>query len=164
MKRKREKPSVDKCSEKNNPASCPSYGSQEYWDQRYKGESNNSKKDSNSKTDEGEPGFSWYFNYDELKPLLLPLCIGRNDGDDDWSNVEEDEEFFEVEEEETYEIEEESENIINCKEANENGETIDQELREEIKETEGSEESVEKFCTDQSYVPRRVLEIGCGGK
>jgi len=56
------------------------------------------------------------------------------------------------------------------KEVNGNKDAIGQELPEEVKETEVSEDeedeefpiSLETFCTDQSYVPRSVLEIGCG--
>jgi len=193
MKRKRGETSVNLLDDTTDPASCPSYGSQEYWEQRYKGDSNGNEKECSSKTDEGESGFSWYFNYEELKPLLLPLCIGRND-DDDWSNVDEEEDFFE---EKSYEVEEENEKMSNGeedtrsktsqnskketlindigakddeKEVNGNKDAIGQELPEEVKETEVSEDeedeefpiSLETFCTDQSYVPRSVLEIGCG--
>ena len=40
----------------------PPYGAQEYWEKRYEG---------------GDNAFhAWYFTYDELRPLILPLILG----------------------------------------------------------------------------------------
>lgn len=96
---------------------CPLYGSQDYWDQRYKknyfslpNDASEGKEDGGVRVsdEEASPGFSWYFNYQELKPLLLPLVLGsnRNDQDEDeddneeWSSEEYEEEDMEGEEEE----------------------------------------------------------------
>jgi len=46
----------------------PDYGSKEYWDQRYKNQGN--EPDENAPL----PGHEWYFSYDELQPLLMPLA------------------------------------------------------------------------------------------
>lgn len=66
--------------EKKKP---PPYGAQEYWEQRY--QENNvalaagketENSDASSEDDNPSPFHSWYFSYDELKPLLLPLILG----------------------------------------------------------------------------------------
>ena len=86
----------------NEKAACPSYGSQSYWDERYK---NNSAKDDQATIsmddkisqveEEGSPGFSWYFSYNELRPLLLPLLLGRDEEEEEWSDCEEMDEILE---------------------------------------------------------------------
>ena len=48
----------------------PSYGSQEYWEQRY------SRETVDSSEDHPSPFHSWYFSYEEMRPLLLPLIVG----------------------------------------------------------------------------------------
>ena len=45
----------------------PPYGSQEYWENRY--------------AESVSAGHSWYFTYDELRPLLLPLLLCRDGAD-----------------------------------------------------------------------------------
>jgi SAM-dependent methyltransferase len=74
----------------DNPV--PPYGSQEYWEQRYE---KLKEKQDRSDHDESapDPFHAWYFNFEELAPLLLPLILGDND-------VEEVEEEEEEEEEE----------------------------------------------------------------
>ena len=89
----------------NEKAQCPSYGSQNYWDERYKNNYNTedenekksvvSKKSLSARTtdqegdrEEGSPGFSWYFTYNELKPLLLPLLLGRDEEEEEWSDCD----------------------------------------------------------------------------
>ena len=65
----------------------PPYGSQEYWEKRYRenyevvieGKATDADADAESSADGGDqpsPFHSWYFTYDELKPLLLPLILG----------------------------------------------------------------------------------------
>mmetsp|Transcript_12688 Transcript_12688/g.16960 ORF Transcript_12688/g.16960 Transcript_12688/m.16960 type:complete len:553 (+) Transcript_12688:111-1769(+) len=88
----------------------PSYGSQDYWDERYKShrrrrrsnndegtkeanKSSSSPEDKQQEQNEEEnkppnadediedtlPGHAWYFSYDELRPLILPLILGRSE-------------------------------------------------------------------------------------
>jgi ubiquinone/menaquinone biosynthesis C-methylase UbiE len=52
----------------------PSYGSQEYWEERYSRETAESEEDPS-------PFHSWYFSYEEMRPLLLPLILGTEEAD-----------------------------------------------------------------------------------
>ena len=54
-------PEASTDSQKDEP---PPYGTQEYWESRY--------------AESANAGHSWYFTYDELRPLLLPLLLGRD--------------------------------------------------------------------------------------
>ena len=53
----------------------PAYGSQTYWEERY-------QKNLRAGTEDGQaesdviPYHSWYFTYQELSPLILPIIIG----------------------------------------------------------------------------------------
>jgi SAM-dependent methyltransferase len=84
----------------DNPV--PPYGSQEYWEQRYE---KLKEKQDRSDHDESapDPFHAWYFNFEELAPLLLPLILGDND-------VEEVEEEEEEEEEEQQQQQTDSKN------------------------------------------------------
>lgn len=64
---------------KHNDDSTPSYGSQEYWDSRYKKvkEKKDTKDDAKEDDDEAQPYHSWYFTYADLRPLILPLILGE---------------------------------------------------------------------------------------
>jgi SAM-dependent methyltransferase len=52
--------------------SPPEYGSQEYWDERYK------RKQNDDDENEADPFHVWYFSYQDLRPLLLPLIVGTS--------------------------------------------------------------------------------------
>lgn len=57
----------------------PEYGKHEYWNARYKAALLASEREGNSAdTDTDEPiaYHDWYFTYDELRPLILPLIFG----------------------------------------------------------------------------------------
>jgi SAM-dependent methyltransferase len=81
------------------PKSLPPYGSQDYWEQRYAKLvadcSRNDEidgavnKDKDDRNDTPDPFHAWYFNFDELAPLILPLILG--DGGNN-NNAEEEEE------------------------------------------------------------------------
>lgn len=93
----------------------PAYGSQKYWEKRYKrnqrirnsatatattaSKHNDSNHEATKNNDEdedgcddddnsdGAPGHEWYFTYQELKSLILPLILGgRGDEYDQWSD------------------------------------------------------------------------------
>jgi hypothetical protein len=62
----------------------PSYGSQEYWEQRYLKHQRDSSDETKEKEEkEGDhnvsgalPFHAWYFTYQDLRPLILPLILG----------------------------------------------------------------------------------------
>jgi len=60
----------------NETKDAPAYGSQQYWDGRYK-----KFRLGEDKSDDDELAYhSWYFTYQDLRPLLLPLILGgRNE-------------------------------------------------------------------------------------
>lgn len=83
-----DKKETDEQSEKPTPA----YGTQEYWENRYKNNANGGKSEKNE--DDPEAFHAWYFQFDELAPILLPLIVGsaeyeaNEDDNDDPSEVE----------------------------------------------------------------------------
>ncbi|GFH50038.1 hypothetical protein CTEN210_06514 [Chaetoceros tenuissimus] len=139
------------CKPCNSEDECPSYGSQNYWEDRYK---NNYGNDVNHKKEEqeGEAGFSWYFTYEELSPLILPLVLGRDEEEDeDWSSDEEEEVEEEIEEIEEEEIEED--------------ENIAQDAEDIEDDVEGEDDTTQLLPTLKKMdgkAPAKVLEIGCG--
>jgi Methyltransferase domain len=79
----------------------PPYGSQDYWEQRYAPlqQRPHSCNDDDGKTndddDNPDPFHAWYFNFEELAPIILPLILGdrgSNDGESEDAGEEEEEE------------------------------------------------------------------------
>jgi len=58
----------------------PSYGSQDYWEQRYRKADKpvgSTATNANASSDNEPAAFhSWYFSYEDLKPIILPLILG----------------------------------------------------------------------------------------
>eukprot|EP00557_Chaetoceros_sp_GSL56_P012918 CAMPEP_0176483606 /NCGR_PEP_ID=MMETSP0200_2-20121128/4009_1 /TAXON_ID=947934 /ORGANISM="Chaetoceros sp., Strain GSL56" /LENGTH=473 /DNA_ID=CAMNT_0017880021 /DNA_START=40 /DNA_END=1458 /DNA_ORIENTATION=+ len=168
MKRKLESKTEPPLKDTNttNEETCPLYGSQEYWDQRYKKnfsivDSVAVKEDHGSGVggsrgvninEEASPGFSWYFTYQELKPLLLPLVLGshRNEQDVDDDNDEEEGEYeYEVEEiEEEDEEDKEEEEEIEEDGEEEDGKDITSNLPSEKNMDDADGENDEEFKHD----------------
>lgn len=71
-------------AEKKRP---PPYGSRSYWDERYKKHRAAMEGGGRVSEDDGErvadsdalPLHAWYFSYDDLRPLILPLILGGRD-------------------------------------------------------------------------------------
>ncbi|KAG7360276.1 methyltransferase domain containing protein [Nitzschia inconspicua] len=92
-------PTIDKPSPKNSTLKptyedfsedLPPYGSQEYWEQRYEKLKNDccnekTSNDQNSSCTDNppDPFHAWYFNFEELAPLILPLILGDGDREDE---------------------------------------------------------------------------------
>ncbi|KAL3936062.1 MAG: hypothetical protein SGBAC_008543 [Bacillariaceae sp.] len=55
----------------------PTYGSQQYWEDRYM--TSHQKVEGHKRTEEDSPEalHAWYFTYEDLSPLLLPLILGN---------------------------------------------------------------------------------------
>lgn len=168
MKRKRV--SKEKAEEKEIGA-CPLYGTQEYWEDRYKRNYKDEKGSSNENDENHDKEHEWYFSYDDLKPLLLPLVLGRQEEEDDWSdtNAEDFEEYVDV-------LEDENSEAYNSHEATNSDE---EESKDDAEEDEGSgDEEVDNADNQAENVdddfqslykesaekktPRKVMEIGCG--
>ena len=58
----------------------PEYGSQEYWEDRYKIKPNDQ---ASSSEDGPDPYHAWYFKFEDLAPIILPLILGDDGNDDD---------------------------------------------------------------------------------
>jgi Methyltransferase domain len=91
----------------------PNYGSKEYWERRYDENNDRTTKDplvfsatstassalvlhgddADNVNDQEDPAplHSWYFTYEELRPILLPILLGGKDDDDDDDTNESDE-------------------------------------------------------------------------
>ncbi len=120
---------------------CPSYGLKNYWDERY-GKNAISEVETEKSTDlkklqlgeKGSAGFSWYFTYTELRPLLLPLLLGRDEEDEEWSDCEEFEEILEASNEDFENSEEDGDNS-NENSDNDNNDDVDEaaEVDDEMK-------------------------------
>ena len=52
----------------------PDYGSQDYWEERYKKHGCDQAAD-----DAALPYHAWYFTYSDLRPLILPILLGGRD-------------------------------------------------------------------------------------
>ena len=137
----------------NSQDEPPPYGSQEYWENRY--------------AESASAGHSWYFTYNELRPLLLPLLLGRDgaDADDEDDDGEEWEEVGDDDDEEEA-VEEE----MNDDEENEEGEgTMDHSPQAGGGNGSDSDDNDDDDDDDgvilhaqQEHPPKSVLEVGCG--
>jgi hypothetical protein len=162
-------------SEEPSAKKPPAYGKQDYWEQRY---NQNLKDESDSKQDALPETFhAWYFSYEELSPILLPIILGdiADDGSDNDNNefVQEDE----AEEEESPNHKNEIGKEDDENDSDENG-SQDEHIEEDgdAEEEDEDEDFVEfeEIEDDDSgdQAPRRmglakdgaisVLEIGCG--
>lgn len=152
-------------TEDNNP---PAYGTQEYWEKRYEkcnedrsAGPQTATKEEDANDESPEPEHEWYFTYEELQPLILPLILGRDDDDEEeeWSDVEEMIEIIDEdtskENEDTEETDQES--VINLESKIEDDQ-YGEEQHEDIENT--AEDS--KVAVQADLPPKRILEIGCG--
>jgi hypothetical protein len=83
MSEKQELPSILTPKEPSNKSKDPAplYGSREYWEQRYSGAIPAAdRKTSTGKVQHDDDGplasHAWYFTYEELRPLIMPLILG----------------------------------------------------------------------------------------
>lgn len=172
----------------------PAYGSQEYWEERYKKlqkqvEVEDKQEEEEKEKDEKEPDpfHAWYFTYEELVPLILPLIVGDVSSNEasKYSHTQEDDEEEEKdnqaatrtkrkdpEEEETKQIENNPpsgtdstpEKVEEDDDDNvENGDGGDD--QDGIDENEEEEEEEESAPTREGLAkhgPIEILEVGCG--
>ena len=179
---------------KKRPA--PKYGSKEYWDARYKSHmsgadecmqlAKDSAADVNSdgyvvdgvllSKEALKPGHEWYFSYDELRPLIMPLILRSGDNEVVESDYDEDEDAEswleerdggdEGDEGEWVEKQDcDDDSIIAKNDSGGGGVTVQAKCEENasnsnivIEKNEHSEHAGE------SPKPKRVLEVGCGDK
>ncbi|KAL9181879.1 hypothetical protein ACHAXT_012222 [Thalassiosira profunda] len=176
---------------------APKYGAKEYWEARYKSH-NLPEEDEGAGDGEGrvldgvvlskeaaKAGHEWYFTYDELRPLIMPLILGEDD-DNEVAEGDYDKDAESWVEEEGGEGDggwvevDEAEDADGDKVATENdtGEATaydkaaspgadgtkqpisgDSDAKEESEEADHPGEML-----DANHRPKRILEIGCGDK
>lgn len=151
--------------------SPPNYGSKDYWEQRYAKQFQLLGVPIDQSGDGLTlPYHSWYFTYDELRPILLPILLGgrhearmliekyedAEEGDGDTEEVEEGQEEDGVTEE--GEDEERSNDDAKDGEDGDDFETVDDE--DDDVDDEGDEIGAREGLARNG--PISVLEIGCG--
>lgn len=190
---------------KKRPA--PKYGSKEYWNARYKShvagarECTQLVKDCTADVNgdgyviDGvllskeaiQPGHEWYFSYDELRPLIMPLILGSMDKEIVESDYDEDEDaesWVEQEENEeddgewTEEEDGDDDSIIaendregtrvavqsKCEEKNDNPIIV---IEQPSTLTLGDDSNDNELAGESDVTkrkPKRILEVGCGDK
>jgi hypothetical protein len=164
--RKRSRGEADDDQSKSPPPP-PSYGSQEYWEERYR------KVQKVQEDQEPDPFHAWYFNYEDLAPLLLPLVLGEDEEEEVGEKGETKEES--EDEDASKEGEEEEKKTVDDEqdeEKSEEGGGNDNESAEEGEEEGDEEIDDESDAGEEEVTPRRVglvkngpisiIEIGCG--
>jgi ubiquinone/menaquinone biosynthesis C-methylase UbiE len=178
----------EKISKKKKP---PAYGSQEYWEDRYQQQlqqTDKSDKEQMSGGDEAPDAFhAWYFGFDELAPLILPLILGEggdveegSDGEDkneavkekdkrgprdEESDNEKDDDDDDDEKEQTAGTETNQKNGddgTNEEDENEEESEVDEEDVIEIDDSDDEEEEAPKRVGLARDGPISILEVGCG--
>ncbi|KAL3771090.1 hypothetical protein ACHAWU_006467 [Discostella pseudostelligera] len=173
--------------------SAPNYGSKEYWEARYKSHSTEGDETITTTYEATAPGHEWYFSYDELQPLIMPLILGESDDEVAESDYDEDAESWveeEEDDEEEYDHDEDDERedyeggCIEESESNNKDNIATTETACSEKEANAISESehpivsnCDNATTDvkeangqaetshsTSNRPKRVLEVGCGDK
>jgi len=140
----------------------PKYGTKEYWEARYKSHLPGVTVDESSYTLDGvvlskeaiNAGHSWYFTYDELKPLIMPLILGSTDNE-----VAESDECSDTES--WVEEEEEEEEGSDTEPRAENDSSTNDNTQEDTEEDMEQQQELPHIDTT-NLTPKRVLEIGCG--
>lgn len=173
--------------EEEQATDTPQYGSKEYWEARYKShlpdadvqQVSRQSDDAVGTTNTGNQeekyvldgivlskeainaGHAWYFTYDELRPLILPLILGGDcdedvedeyDDDDGDSWAEEEEVLVEEEEEEENDLEGKNDEKIVGK---------DDDIATENHDEEGESELPIAQISPRD-TPKKILEVGCG--
>ena len=196
-----------KCSKRpREEQTIPQYGSKEYWEARYKSHltdvdltskknvdtGNNDRDAPDGQNDDAEyvldgvklskdainPGHAWYFTYQELRPLIIPLIFGSEENSDDdvgsdcddgdsWQEVEEGDEDAEIDVDIDVDNAEARADIIDEEEKDDDdhygekkgGAGNSEEIDEQDEDTEDMPKLKEIIQPDK---PRKVLEVGCG--
>jgi SAM-dependent methyltransferase len=130
----------------------PPYGSKRYWEERYSKNSSNKRHKADEdtgdeNTEDPLPGHSWYFTYEELQPLIMPLILGKDENSDDDSENDD------------------SENEESTGKQTTSGVNSSTKHSKSDKESKkGSIDSLESDGKPNFAKPglKRILEIGCG--
>ena len=164
----------------------PLYGSKQYWEARYKSHlpdaninisTKNPQHTGESNVDDSQylvdgvelskdainPGHAWYFTYEELRPLILPLILGSEESEAEESESECDDSDSWVEEEEICEEEAEGDGDDN----EEEDKAAEEHQEEDAEDCAENDEDVNSGIPIAKEItlpdkPKKVLEVGCG--
>ena len=172
---------IESSDKANDDKPTPAYGSQEYWEKRYE-----TKDETPENEDDPEPYHAWYFKFDDLAPILLPLIVGTAEYEENSEDIGEDEENDSEDEKEedvnpTNNIDNESEDKKEANktpddeqkgassESDEDEEGSDEEEIEGFEVIEMEEDEDEEDANSATVRhglskegPISVLEVGCG--
>jgi hypothetical protein len=161
-------------NEDQNKEGPPQYGSQEYWEERYQKHRQLDKKggsdeqgatDSSDNANDALPYHAWYFTFEELAPLILPLILGgRNEctlenTDDNNDDTQQDSGQTDttIESAKPSVPPDQSSNTIAV-----DKEGSDNDIEEEMDDDDEEEEEMEEREGLAKNGPISVIEIGCG--
>ena len=151
-------PSKDKVAV--TTADFPNYGSQEYWEARYQRHLVEKSAVQESSTDtasnEDDAYHAWYFTYQELRPLIMPLILGDADEEGQVEGGKDETENRNADEGEVLIAEQGA-----CSEGTTSEESNDGEVVESEELSDDDEEATLRLGLARSG-PISVLEIGCG--
>jgi len=155
----------------------PAYGSQEYWEERYQKHRRSEEKDGEDEGAESDsdalPYHPWYFTYQELSPLILPLILGGRDEGVDLMGGNRKDIVEEINGDDTGDDDEQAQQDSEQVETNNDKSNSDPTTHDEsnaqadnsAEESDHSEEEEEEMEDREGLAkhgPISVIEIGCG--
>jgi ubiquinone/menaquinone biosynthesis C-methylase UbiE len=152
----------------SSPEALPPYGSQDYWEKRYAKLLQDRTHDEEAANDEKknpDPFHAWYFSFDELAPLILPLILGDGDGRDDEKEQQQEEVVVVVEKSEKEEQKSRPSSTSDHQDIDDND--VDEDVEDDDDDDDDEENEVDmKAPTFQLGIahkgPISVMEVGCG--
>lgn len=162
-------------NEDQNKEGPPQYGSQEYWEERYQKHRQLDKKagsdehgaidSSDNASADALPYHAWYFTFEELAPLILPLILGgrkectlenADDNDDDTQQDSGQTDTTIESAKPSVPPDQSSKTIAVDKEGSDN------DIEEEVDDDGEEEEEMEEREGLAKNGPISIIEIGCG--
>lgn len=142
----------------------PPYGSKDYWERRYQSLKDDLGKlhektildcaSANNDEVKPDPFHAWYFNFEELAPLILPLILGEQVGD-----ASESEDVIESDQHDDYQGDCDRKKARDDTESCGSNES-DQDLDEDDADNDTQSQIIRTGLAQTG--PIRVLEVGCG--
>jgi hypothetical protein len=144
----------------------PAYGSQTYWEGRYQQNVRvDTDEEHEAENDDELPYHPWYFTYEELAPLILPIILGDGHGQDETQDAQD--EASATLEKELILSSGQSEDISESIENNDIGDSSPQsEVSEHSDDGEEEEDDDEHEMSEREGLAKKspisIIEIGCG--
>ncbi len=143
---------IESSDKANDEKPTPAYGSQEYWEKRY--ETKDEQTSNNDNEDDPEPYHAWYFKFDDLAPILLPLIVGTAEYEETSEDIGEDEES-----DPQQGIEEDINPINNIDNENEEKKDANKSPDDEQKDTSGENDNDEEGSDEEEIEGFEIIEM-----